>query len=113
MLAFLMRCVAVGVQFIYALIAGISQKFYVRRNGQATAFEQREIMRFASAGRHAQNPLFVVVNHDLSFLGMALFLAGVAVALFFWGRSTRCSLASTTITVRSNEPSCNAFLPGR
>ncbi len=82
-LAFLVRCLAVGVQFVHALIAAISQKFEVRRNGQATAFEQRKIMRFAGAGCHAQNHLFAVVNHDLSFLGMAFFLAGVAVALFF------------------------------
>ena len=82
-LAFLVRCLAVGVQCIHALIAGISQKFQVRRNGQATAFEQRKIMGFAGAGCHAQNPLFEVVNHNLCFLGVALFLARVAVALFF------------------------------
>ncbi len=54
-----------------------------------------------------------VLNHDLPFLGMAFFLAGIEPTLFFWGRSMRCSLASTTITVRSKEPLCNTFLPGR
>ena len=83
MLAFLMRRVAVGVQFVHALIAGISQKFQVRRNGQTAALEQRKIMGFTGTRSHAQNPLLAVVNHDLSFLSMALFLAGVAVALFF------------------------------
>ena len=82
-LAFFVWCAAVGVEFVHALIAGISQKFQVRRNGQATAFEQRKIMGFTGAGCHAQNPLFEVVNHNLSFLGVALFLARVAVALFF------------------------------
>ena len=76
-------------------------------------FEECEVVGFACARRHAHNLLFHRVDHDLSFLGMALFLAGIAALLFFWGRSMRCSLASTTITVRSKEPSCNAFLPGR
>ena len=83
-LAFLVRCLAIGVQFVHALIAGISQKLEVRRNGQATAFEQRKIMGFTGTRSNAENLLFQVVNHDLPFLGMALFLAGVAVALFFW-----------------------------
>lgn len=95
------------------LIAGIAQKDDLGQERQAAAFEKCEVVGFTCASGHAHNRLFKRVDHDLSFLGMTLLLAGVAAALFFWGRSMRCSLASTTITVRSKEPSCKAFLPGR
>lgn len=115
MLAFLVRCLAVGVEFVHALIAGVGQQFEMWRQGQAALLEQSKIVSFARADRHAQNLLMSLVNHELSFLGMAFLFAGVTPALFFWvwGRSMRCSLASTTITVRSKAPSCNTFLPGR
>lgn len=95
------------------LIAGIAQKHDLGQERQAAAFEKREVVGFTGARRHAHHGLFKRVDHDLSFLGMALLLAGVTAALFFWGRWMRCSLASTTITVKSKEPSCNAFLPGK
>ena len=111
--ACLMRCLALGVPLPHALIARISQEFEGGRNGQATAFEKGEIMHFTGTRSYAENFLFPLVNHDLPFLGMAFLLAGVAVALFLGGRSTRCSLASTTMTVSSKEPSCKAFLPSK
>ena len=101
------------MQSVDALIAGVAQKNNLGQERQSAAFEECEVVGFSYARRHAYNLLFERVDHDLSFLGMALFLAGIAASLFFWGRSMRCSLASTTITVRSKEPSCNAFLPGR
>ena len=101
------------MQSVDTLIAGVAQKNNLGQKCQAAVFEECEVVGFACARRHAHNLLFQRVDHDLSFLGMALFLTGIAAALFFWGRSIRCSLASTTTIVSSKEPSCNAFLPGR
>ena len=111
--ALFVRGLTVGVEFVYALIAGVCQKRNLRQKRQATVLEKGEVVGFSGARRHAHNPLLQRVDHDLPFLGVALLLAGVAAALFFWGRSMRCSLASTTITIRSKESSCNTFLPGR
>ena len=101
------------MQCVDTLIAGVAQKDNLGQGRQTAAFEKCEVVGFTCAGRHAHNRLLKRVDHDLSFLGVAFLFAGVASALFFWGRSMRCSLASTTITVRSKEPSCNAFLPGK
>lgn len=111
--AFLMRCLAVGVEFIHALIAGIAQEFNRGSQSQTALLEQGKVVSFACTGLDAENPLTILVNHDLSFLGMAFLLTRVEPTLFFWGRSIRCSLASTTITMRSKEPLCKAFLPAR
>ncbi len=111
-LAFLVRCLAVGVKFVHTLVAGIAQEFDGGRQSETALLEQSEIMGFAGTGLDAENGLAAVVDHDLCFLGVAFLFAGIEPALFFWGRSMRCWLASTTITVKSREPSCNAFLPG-
>lgn len=100
------------MQSVHALIAAVGQKHSLGQKRQAAALKKREVVGFAGARRHTYDFVFQRVDHDLSFLGMALFLAGVAAPLFFWGRSMRCSLASTTSTVKSKERSCNAFLPG-
>lgn len=103
----------VGMQYVDTLIAGVAQKNNLRQERQTAAFEKCEVVGFACARGHAHNGFLQWVDYNLSFVRMALFLAGITAALFFWGRSMRCSLASTTITVKSKEPSCNAFLPGR
>lgn len=82
--AFLVRGLAVGMEFMHALVAGVGQQFKVRRKSQARAFEQGKVMGFADTCRHAQNLLRRMVNHDLSFLSVAFLLAGVVAALFFW-----------------------------
>ena len=84
-LTFLIRGLAVGVEFVHALIPRIGQKFDAGRQSQTTVFEQGKIMGFARTNRDTQNLLRSVVNYDLSFLGVAFFLAGVTPALFFWG----------------------------
>ena len=112
-LAFFVWCPAVGVEFVHALIAGIAQEFDDGRHSETATFEQSKVMGSSRTGMDTENRLAVVVDHDLCFLGVAFLFAGVEPALFFWGRSMGCSLASTTITVRSKEPLCNAFLPGR
>ncbi len=76
-LALLVGRVAVAVQVVHALIAGVSQKFKGRRQRETTAFEEGKIMNFAGTGCHAENGLPAVVNHDLPLLGMAFLLAGV------------------------------------
>lgn len=78
-----MRGLAVGVEFVHALIAGIGQQFDVRCQRQARTFEEGKIMRFAPRHLHTQNLFAGVSDHKLSFLGVALFLAGVEPLLFF------------------------------
>ena len=58
MFAFLVWGLAVGVEFVHALIAGVGQQFELWRQGQAALLEQSEIVGFARTDRHAQNPLF-------------------------------------------------------
>jgi len=112
-LAFLVRCVAVGVEFVHALVAGVGQQLEALGQRQAGVLEEGKVVRFACGDRHAHDAAGAVIDHELAFLGVALLLAGVEAALFFWGRSMRCSLASTTTTSNFNEPSYSAFLPGR
>ena len=52
-------------------------------------------------------------DNELSFLGVSSLLATVVAALFFCGRSTGLSVASTTITSNSVPRSRSFFLPGR
>jgi len=111
-LAFFVWCPAVGMKFVHALIAGVTQEFGGRHHSETALLEQSKVMGSSRTGVDTENRLAVVVDHDLCFLGVAFLFARVEPALFFWGRSMRCSLASTTTTVKSREPSCNAFLPG-
>ena len=111
--AFSVRYLAVGVEFVHAFVAGVGQQFDARRQRQPRVFEQSEVVRFTARHLHAQNLLGALVDHELRLLGVALLLARVEPLLFFWGRSMRCSLASTTTTCKFNPPSCNTFLPGR
>ena len=104
-LAFLVRCVAVGVEFGHALVAGVGQQLDALCQRQAGVFEEGKVVRFAFGDRHAHDAVGEVVDHELAFLGVGFFLAGVEAALFFLGRSMRCSLASTTTTSNFNEPS--------
>ena len=82
MFTFLVRSLAVGMEFIQALIAAIRQQFEIGGHGQTTALEQGKVVGVACTGGDAEN-LFLVVNHDLPFLSVAFLLAGVEMALFF------------------------------
>ena len=53
MLAFLVRCLAVGVEFVYALIAAVGQQFHSRGQSQTAAFEEGKVVHFACTCRHA------------------------------------------------------------
>ncbi len=81
--AFLGGRAAVGVERIESLIAAIGQQFEMRCRCQACEFEQRKVVSFAGTHRDAQNPLRDRIDHELSFLGVELFLAGIAATLFF------------------------------
>ena len=74
---------AVGMQRLQPLIAAVGQHFERRRWRQTRSLEEREVVDFAGGDRDAQNLLRSRIDHDLSFLGVALFLAGVKAALFF------------------------------
>ena len=81
--AFLVRHLAVGVDFFHALIAGIAQQFKARRQSQTTGLEKSKVVSFARAGVDTENALAAMIDHDLSFLRMAFLLAGITLALFF------------------------------
>ena len=85
------------MQSVNTVIATVAQKSNLGQKCQAAVFEECEVVGFACARRHAHNFLFQWVNHDLSFLGITFFLAGIATTLFFLGRSMRCSLASNAL----------------
>jgi hypothetical protein len=52
-------------------------------------------------------------DDELGFLRGAVLLPAVGTALFFGGRSTGLSAASTLITSNCVPPVCNVFLPGQ
>ena len=81
--AFLVRGLAVGMPFVHALIAGVSQQLDLGSQRYTALLEQGEVVNFAFTCSNAQNGLIVAVNHDLSFLGMAFLLTGVEPTLFF------------------------------
>ena len=81
--AFFVRRLTVGMPFVHALIAGVSQQFHMGSRCHTTLLKQSEVVNPTRACRHAQNSLIMTVNHDLSFLGMAFLLAGVEPTLFF------------------------------
>jgi len=79
----LVRRVAVAVNFVHALIAGVGQKFHFGPHTHTAAFEERQVVHFTRTCSHAENLLEPQVNDSLPFLGVALLLARVELALFF------------------------------
>jgi hypothetical protein len=62
------------------------------------ALEQSKIMDSPFLESSANDLSVGLVNYDLCFQGMLLFLATVVAALFFFGRSIGLSVTSTTRT---------------
>lgn len=111
--ALFVRCLSVCVPARDPLVASVAQEFHICGQHQTRGFVERKVMCFARANRHTHDALTGMINHDLRFLGVAPLFAGVELALFFWGRSMRCSLASTISTLHSTSEARNVFLPGR
>lgn len=110
---FLEGRLAVLMKFRQSLIASVCQNAEMFRKLTGILFEQLEVV-FASMTKGGGYDLSTlsVCNH-LRFLGMTLLFATVVPFLAFFGRSTGCSLTSTSITSNRVSLLCSAFLPGR
>lgn len=75
--------------------------------------EQFEVMGLAWCEGSADDLFGLFVDDYLAFGSMPFLLAGVVLALSFFGRSTGDSLASTSTTSISTSLLVSAFRPGR
>jgi hypothetical protein len=92
---FLGRCLTVAMDVGHTLVSGISQQQDMRRQTQATFFNELKIMFFPGAKGGGQDYSCSLLDKHLSFLRVAFFLAAGVLPLFFSGRSTGCSVTST------------------
>lgn len=97
---FLGRSLTVAMDVGHTLVSCISQQQYLRRQTQAAFFEELEIMFFPGAEGGGQDYSCSLLDKCLSFLRVTFFLAAIVLPLFFSGRSTGCSVTSTTIVSR-------------
>lgn len=106
-------CLAVFVKLHQSLVTRICQNAQMFRKLTGIVFEQLEIV-FASMtkGGGYDFGAFSVSNY-LCFLGMSLLFATVMPFLAFFGRSTGCSLTSTSTTSNTMSLAWSAFLPGK
>ena len=95
---FFVRCARVLVMFGDALVAAVGQTGGGFEQGQAALFEQSKVMGFAQTKIGANQALIFGSHEQLRFARVALFLAAVALALFFLGRSTGVWVASMITT---------------
>jgi hypothetical protein len=113
MLALLLRQTAVAVALRQAQIPAVRQALGLWQERQTGPQEQLEVVRPARAEARHEDALCLRVGDDLRFLGVALLLTAVTLSLFFFGRSTGHSVASTTTTSKAMSVLVSAFLPGR
>ena len=112
-LGFLERRLTVLMQVRQSLVARISQNAKVIGEVTAILFEQLKIVFAAiTKGRGNNFGAFAVSNY-LRFLGVALLFAAVMSFLAFFGRSTGCSLTSTSSSSKTVSLAWSALLPGR
>lgn len=96
--ALFVRCARVLVVFINALVATVGQTTGGFKQRQTALFEESKVVGFAQTKSRAKQTLVLGSHNQLRFARVALFLAAVATALFFWGRSMGVSVASTITT---------------
>jgi hypothetical protein len=95
---FLERRLVIFMKFCQPLISGICQDAKVFSKLTTVVFEQLKIV-FVSITESGGNDLSALaVGNYLRFLGGALLFATIMPFLTFFGRSTGCSLTSTSIT---------------
>jgi len=95
---FLLRRTTLGGPLLQPLIASIAQALNCRRQADLAAREELEVVLAPLAYGRAEGLPTALVDHELGFLRMAPLLATVVAALFFCGRSSGLSVASSTIT---------------
>lgn len=110
---FLEGCLAVLMKLHQTLVASVGQNPKVFRELTGVLFEQLEVV-FASMTEGRGDDLGAFsIRHHLRFLGVTLLFAAVMPFLAFFGRSTGCSLTSTSTTSNTVSLAWSTFLPGR
>jgi len=110
---FLEGCLAIFMKFCQSLITSICQNAKMFRELAGIVFEQLEVVFAAITKSRGNNFGALTISDYLRFLGMALLFAAVMPFLAFFGRSTGCSLTSTSTTSNTMSLAWSAFLPGR
>ena len=110
---FLERRLAVFMQFYQTLVASICQDAKMFRELTASILEKLKIVFTAITESRGYNLAAFSVSNDLRFLSMVLLFAAIMPFLPFFGRSTGCSLTSTSTTSNTVSLAWSAFLPGR
>ena len=87
---------AESVELVNALKPFVAKQKNICEQVNPALLEQFKVMNRSLGFGHANDLLGLTVDHDLIFDGVAFLLAGIALPLFFWGRSISCSVTSTT-----------------
>lgn len=110
---FLERSLAVFMKVCQTLIACICQYSNMLGNIAALLLEELKVV-LTSMSKGSGNDLSgLLACNQLRFLSMTPFFAAEMLFLAFFGRSTGCSLASTSTTSKTVSLACSAFFPGR
>lgn len=110
---FLERRLAIFMKFCQTLVARIRQNSNVRCNVKFLVLEKLEVMFVARAEGGGHNFSRLLVGNQLRFLRVSLLFAAIVPFLAFFGRSTGCSLTSTSTTSKIVSLGWRAFLPGK
>jgi hypothetical protein len=80
---FLLGGLALGVQFLYPLIAAVGSTLDLFLDGDLTPLEQCDIVLASFADGHTDDFARLVLYDNLRFLGVAFLLATIILPLFF------------------------------
>ncbi|MFN8462278.1 MAG: hypothetical protein U0X93_10985 [Anaerolineales bacterium] len=110
---FFERRLTVFMKLHQSLVTSIGQKPQMCRELTGIVFEQLEVV-FASMTKSGGYDLGTFsIRHHLRFLGVTLLFAAIMPFLAFFGRSTGCSLTSTSTISNTVSLPWSAFLPGK
>jgi hypothetical protein len=110
---FLERRLAILMKVCQALVASIRQNSNVLCNVEFLILEKLEVMFATLAEGGGYNFSRLLVGNQLRFLSVSLLFAAVVLFLAFFGRSTGCSLTSTSTTSKIVSLGRSACLPGK
>src|SRR6266542_1039922 len=109
---FLERGLAIFMKFCQALVGRIRQNLNVLCHVKVIVLEKLEVMFAAIAKGSGYNFSGFLVGDQLCFLSVSLLFTAVVLFLAFFGRSTGCSLTSTSTISNRVSLGWSAFLPG-
>lgn len=101
-----------AVPFLEPLIAAVCETFDRFGKRDPASLEQLEIVLSALANSDTDNLAGSLGDDDLRLVGVAFLLPAVVAPLFFGGRSTGLSAASTTTTSNGVSSAHKRLLPG-